>query len=556
MNAMLRGSRAIAALVLTALALAGCAGIPTSGPVVAGPAVDEVDPEYIVTPNGPAADADPLGILTGFMQAVRAPQSDYAVARQFLTPELALSWDPNAGVIIRSGPPIVSSSEAATDDHPVIEYSFATPATVDTSGRYRASAMVGNRTLEFAFTQVEGQWRIAAAPNGIVLADTAFVQVFASYALYFFDPSGRYLVPDLRWFPARQSTPGLVVSALLAGPDDWIKHAVVTDFPAGTTLGSRSVVVTGGRAAVDLSPEVASASPAELGRMRQQIVATLDVADATITADGVPLAIESSGQAAVIDPQPSGSLLLGTVSEFGHAGPDGIVTIPGISSAVVADGAHAVSLNPGQTAASYLAADGTVRRVSGDAVTVVDSRPGLVAPSIDEYGWTWSAGAGSPLDAFDPGGTSAGIAATALPPDATVVSLAVSRDSTRLAVGLTSPAGPRLLVFGIIRSDGVPTGLDPSLELPAPGAIASVAWVNDRSLVVIADSAGVRSARVVGIGGPGESLGVLPAGAVAVGGRGGVSGVRAIADGIVLAPGGSDGWSEAGFSARYLGVQQ
>jgi len=556
MNAMLRTTRALAVALAAALALAGCGGIPTSGPVIAGPAVDEVDPEYIVTPNGPAADADPIAILGGFMQAVRAPQSDYAVARQFLTPDMALAWDPNAGVLIRSGPAILSSSEGAPEDRPVIEYSFTTPAMVDTSGRYRASTMAANRMIEFSFEQVDGQWRISSAPNGIVLLDTAFVQVFAAYALYFFDPSGRYLVPDLRWFPARQSTPGLVVSALLAGPDDWLKHAVVTDFPTGTTLGTRPVVVAGGRASIDLSAEVVSASPAELGRMRQQLVATLDVADATITADGVPLAIESSGQAAVIDPQPSGSLLLGTATEFGHAGPDGIVTIPGISAAVVGDGARAVSLNQGQTAASYLAGDGSVRRVAGDAVTIVDSRPGLVAPSVDEYGWTWSAGAGAPLDAFDPGGTAAGISQAALPPDASIVSLAVSRDSTRLAVGLTSPAGPRLLVFGIIRSEGVPTGLDPSLELPAPGAIASVAWVNDRSLVVVADSAGVRTARVVGIGGPGESLGVLPAGAVAVGGRGGVSGVRALAEGIVLAPGGNDGWSEAGFTALYLGVQQ
>src|SRR5690606_15575492 len=158
------------------------------------------------------------------------------------------------------------------------------------------------------------------------------------------------------------------------------------------------------------------ASPAQLGRMRQQLVATLDVADAAITADGVPLAIESTGQSAVIDPQPSGSLLVGTATEFGHAGPDGIATIPGISVAVVADGARAVSLNSGQTAASYLAGDGTVRRVSGDIVTTVDDRAGLVAPSLDEYGWTWSAGAGSALDAFDPGGAAAGISPTALPP--------------------------------------------------------------------------------------------------------------------------------------------
>ncbi len=51
----------------------------------------------------------------------------------------------------------------------------------------------------------------------MILSDVGFPRTFASYSLYFFDPSGRYLVPDVRWFPARQNTPNLVVSALLGG---------------------------------------------------------------------------------------------------------------------------------------------------------------------------------------------------------------------------------------------------------------------------------------------------------------------------------------------------
>ncbi len=557
MSALRRGARAAASLAVvlaTVLALGGCGGIPISGPVVAGPAVDEVEPDYVVTPNGPAADADPLDILAGFMQAVRAPQSDFQVARKFLTPELALSWDPNAGVLIRTGSPTLAA--VGTQEAPVVDYGFTTQATVDASGRYRAVESSLDRVLEFSFALVGDQWRISAAPNGIVLADASFERTFAAYALYFFDPSGRYLVPDVRWFPARQGTPSLVVGALLAGPDDWLRHAVVTDFPTGTALGARSVVVTGGRAAVDLSAQAASASAIELGRMRQQLIATLDVADATITVDGVPLQIPSSASAAVMDPQPSGSLLVGTPTEFGHTGASGIIAIPGVSEAVVADGARAVTLAPGEGSAVYLAADGTVRRVEDATATVVDARVGLVAPSIDEFGWTWSAGGGSPIEAFDRAGSPSGLIQTAIPPDASVVALAVSRDSTRIAVGIVSASGPRLLVFGIVRSDGVPTSLDPPLELSAPGAIASVAWVDDRSLIVVSDAAGVRSARVVALGAPDSPLGALPASAVAVGGSGGLAGVRAIADGIVLSPDGGDGWVDAGIVASYLGVQQ
>src|SRR5690606_19679425 len=150
--------------------------------------------------NGPTPDADPMGILTGFMLAVRAPQADYQVARQFLTPELAVSWDPGAGVLVRSGAATLMPEERGTE--PVVHYAFNTSASVDDAGRYRETATVGSRTLEFSFRQVEGQWRISGAPNGIVLADGSFERAFQSNALYFFDPSGRYLVPDVRWFPA------------------------------------------------------------------------------------------------------------------------------------------------------------------------------------------------------------------------------------------------------------------------------------------------------------------------------------------------------------------
>jgi len=554
MNAVTRASRALAVALGAALALAGCGGIPTTGPVIAGPAVDAIDPDYVVTPNGPVPDADPAGILAGFMRAVRSPQADYAVARQFLTAELAMAWDPYVGVLIRTDAAV--PVEVGTEAAPVIEYSFPTRASVDAAGRYREADVTGTRTLEFEFAQVDGQWRISAAPDGVVLADVSFERAFADYPLYFFDPSGRYLVPDVRWFPSRQNTPSLVVAALLAGPDEWLAHAVVSVFPPGTTLGSRPVTVSGGRAEVDLGPQIASASPGDLDRMRQQLIATLDVASVTITAEGIPLPVQAAGPAATRDPAPSGSVLLGTPTEFGHASPNGIVPIPGVTEAVVADGAVGVTLDRAQTSAAYLVADGSVRRVADGVPAVLDTRPGLVVPSLDEFGWTWSAGDGSPIEAFGPDGTAAGLVTSAVPGDAAVVALALSRDSTRLAVGLRSPDGPRLLVFGVVRSGDAPTSLDPPLELPATGPIGSLAWVDDRSLVVVADAAVGRTAQVVGLGAPGESLGALPPGGVAVGGRGGVAGIRALADGLVLSPGGSDGWTEAGVTAGYLGVQQ
>ena len=67
----------------------------------------------------------------------------------------------------------------------------------------------------YKFQKVGGQWRISNAPDGTMIDATSFGNVFSAHTLYFFDPSGDYLVPDQRWFPSGASTPTRVVKALL-----------------------------------------------------------------------------------------------------------------------------------------------------------------------------------------------------------------------------------------------------------------------------------------------------------------------------------------------------
>ncbi len=318
------------------------------------------------------------------------------------------------------------------------------------------------------------------------------------------------------------------------------------------------MVVTGGRAAVDLSAQVASATPQALDRMRQQLVATLDVADATISAEGIPVQISSSGSPATIDPQPGGAVLVGTTgTEFGFGSSTGIAPVPGVSDAVVGDGATAVSLGRDQSAAAYLAGDGTVRRIAlGSDPVTVDARPGLVAPSLDGFGWTWSAGAGSPLDAFSADGEAAGIVADAIPADASVVALAVSRDSRVCSwpsrappVRGSSRSGSSARMRGRWASTRRSSCRSRVRSTESPG------WTTiPRSSCRPPARRGPRSSSRSGA--PGRSLGPLGSLASAVGGRGGVAGIRALADGAVFAPGGTGGWNRVGFDAAFLGVQQ
>ena len=244
------------------LALAGCVGVPSGGGVQVGPMIDDPDNpgvEFVVL--GPTPDATPDEILAGFMQAVRAPQSNFQVARSFFTAEMASSWEPDAGTLIRSGAATITVADAPD----TLSYTVTTGAIVDNRGRYSEPPPAG-QTLTYGFAQEDGQWRINSAPKGIVLSRSSFSLVFAEQSLYFFDPSYRYLVPDVRWFAKRSNITRDTVTALLAGPSDWLVQAGVTAFPQVTTLGS--VSVQAGQAIVDLSNEVINSSPAARDQMR------------------------------------------------------------------------------------------------------------------------------------------------------------------------------------------------------------------------------------------------------------------------------------------------
>lgn len=548
----------IATVAALAVALAGCGGIPTSGPVVAGPAVGLAEPDFVLNPAGPQEGATPREILAGFMSAVPAPQGGYQVALEFLTPAFAEDWNPDAAALVRTGVPALVEV-MATDDAARVDYIVETIGEVDDRGRYRETTAT-SRTLEFGFSMVDGQWRISSAPDGVVLSQAGFNTAFAETALYFLDPTGRFLVPDIRWFADRATTPSKAVEELLAGPTEWLQRVVITEFPAGTAVGPQSVEIRSGQAVVDLSAEAAAAAPEARAAMRAQLAATLGVADVQLSAGGVPLEVPTVVPAPVFDPQPSGTVVLGTGDAFGFGTEEGLVEIEGISPAIVADEAVGVTLSHDQLSAAYLAGDGTVRYIArGDADSVVlDERSGLISPSLDPFGFTWTAvsGAGDAgITAIPTQGDPIAFVPDGLPGELSVVSIDVSRDGTRLLIAASSALGPRLLVFGIARTDGVPSELTGPLELVAPtGGIVDAAWVDDRSIVVLGGQNTIRAVHLP-LGGPSTELGGVADATAVSGGRNGVSGIRALVGDRVLAAS-SGGWSETGMVAVLLGIQQ
>jgi len=543
-----------------ALALTGCVGVPVSGEVETGPLIDEqIDPQFEIVAEGPVAGSTQEQILTDFMNAVRAPTRDYSVAREFLTPEMSDAWEPAASATIRERDKLPTTSPALEED--ALNYSFSVQAVIDERGVYSELRSPAEQTLTFDFERTGGEWRIASAPPGIVLSTNGFEVSFEQQVLYYFDPSFAYLVPDPRWFPVRQSSQSRAVQALLSADSPWLQQGVVlTAFPASTTLGTTSSL-SAGRAVVDLSTEALSANTVTRERMRQQLSATLHTPIVVLTVDGRELQGSSSGQsAAVIEPGSGGPLVVGTGSEFGFSTSDGLSEINELSAVVADSGATAVVLSPDRLSAAYRAGDGAVYFASvGVAPRVVDPRPSLVAPSLDPFRFVWSAqqGNAASLSTFEVDGTEHPIQSS-LPSDAQIVSLDVSRDGARLLVYLSTPSGPQLLVYGIVRQEGnVPVQLVEPSVLPArPGNPIDAAWVGSSTVATLSVNDDSVAVTAFSIGGPSESLGEVDGARQLVSSGTNTDGLRLLADGVVWRPQGSQEWVRTGLDASFMAVQQ
>ncbi len=376
MRARLRTLVATTLAALTVVALTACAAIPTGGGVRTGQSVkDEAISGFELRPDRPVAGADQTAILRGFVAAGTGAQDDYGTAREFLAKGFAEKWNPRRGVTVLQGSGAI---ERVADRE--LTYTLTASATVDADGEYTQAVRPTTSTLTFQFVREDGEWRIAYAPDGIILTPVSFESQFQQHALYFFDPTYRYLVPDERWFLARSSTSTRIASALLAGPSDWLKGAVVSAFPEGTQLSLNAVTIENGSALVDLSSDALRASNDDRVRMREQLTRSLasvaSVSSVSITNEGAPFAVpEQQGTQARLNPDVDPRPLVDHDDEVGYATTNGRVAgLGGDTSTTIA------ALDPRSFS---LSGSGTVAAVGNASGVVVVRGPGRVAHRRD-----------------------------------------------------------------------------------------------------------------------------------------------------------------------------
>ncbi|RXZ67201.1 GerMN domain-containing protein [Agromyces albus] len=480
--------------IMSAVMLAGCVSIPSSGAVNAGnSAVVDEDPEFDIIAPGPIVDGTPEQIVQGFMDAAVSPGNNYRVARQFLTPAFADEWQADAAATIYTGarrPIAIDESSMIVEVTPV--------ASLTAGGQYAVTESRAAIPLPYRLEQVDGQWRISEAPPGVVIDEANFASVFRKHALYYFDPEYRYLVPDVRWFAGRDSVQTSIVKALLTGPAEWLAPGVVSAFPDGVRLDPDAVPVDGTVASVDLSG-AAFDDLLTVQRMQEQLDASLvgkvrNVSRVTLSLNGLEQDVPDLPGQVVVNPRVAQRPVVYDGASFGYLATSGesIDPIPGLSAEVETLAPTGAALGPDAESAAVRSAGGVSLVLAGEAPVLLDPRADLVVPAIDGAGYVWSVPRGSPdqLVVFAPDGTDQ-------PLDvpwggSSIAAIEVSRDSTRLIALVGDGARTQFVVASIQRDTDGRIALGPmALRLDdTAGTPLDVAWLdasNVASLTALPD---------------------------------------------------------------------
>ena len=551
-----RGLRGIALLV-AALLLPACAGLPTSGDVTVGLVLGESpqDVDFLPVASGPIAGAGPQEIVEGFVEAGITTSDNWATAREFLAPALQRAWRPAAGVSIDAGTDtrVLTSSvpEDAVDDADSAEVQVRLDlvASVDESGAYAEA--LGPSPVKFALERMDdGEWRITQAPDGIVIDQQRFANVFEGYPLQYFDGEWSRLVPDVRWFPRRQSPATTVTQALIDGsPSDWLDPAVQTAFPADVQLAQDAVLITDQVAEVALTRSATGLDQVTLSRMRTQLQATLKAAGVSVSqvrfaVDGRTL---EAGVVELVDAPPDVGTLVLQDGVFGRIVGDEVTAIPGITEGIVAIDQPIVSIDVAadDSQAAVQLSDGHVYLVAEGSIDELDSRVGLIEPSMDPYGYTWTVPAGEPAALHARGSDVVEHpVANAWPAASAISDLRVSADGARVAAVVTVGQQRWVVVAAVVRDPaGVPVELGDVKQVTQLSAPAiGLAWLGSERLGVLIDP---QSPQVLTqmVGGPGTAE-AAPEDAVSIAGARTVGGLRIVGVGGQLFAHAGSAWRE------------
>ncbi len=365
----------------------------------------------------------------------------------------------------------------------------------------------GSTDMRFELERVNGQWRIASAPAGIILDRATFTAIWSAHQIYFIGPTG-VLIPETRWFQSRAALSTEIVNALLEGPGERVAGVVHSGFPPGTELVTGAVTVVDGVARIELSQEVLEAgeqAAKEMFRQLHQSMRTVTgVNGFEVVVDGVEVREPDAGetQPSVPPAEPSNpAVMIG--DQFGTVVAGEFVATERLGDAIVSLGPDAVVLSPDESAAAVRNGEG-ISRVDDEVTRLVDQRGGLLVPSFDPMGYIWTLPAGGGELRVTGGVDETYTIEAPWLRELTPAAISVSPDGARLAV-LVPAEGNRSVVYtaGIVReANGAPvrTTATVDAQLWASGNPIDIDWVDTLRFATLTESGNTSK---VTVGGPG-----------------------------------------------------
>ena len=484
---------------LVALGTLGCTTLPESGAIhrQAADRPDRPQDAPYFNPPGPAKDGSPAAVVSGFFVAMQANPLSTSVARTFLSERARDTWKPNRGTIVYEAFSVVPTNTGA-------RVRLADVRRLDARGGWRGGSPGRAKTLDIRLVSENGQWRIDNPVDALAVPSSYFDRSFARFNLYFYDQTGRTLLPDPVFIPRGEQSATNLVRGLLAGPGSAIADVTRSALPSRTDLDLSVVVTENGVAEVPLSREVLQASPSALSRVVDQLAWTLrqvpGIERVRITVGGTPVPLPGGGIDAPVSSGP----------QLDAAGPGGAELWALRGGRVVdldtpdRDPVAGAFGKPGYALRTF-AVDQTDRLVAGvttngRSVFVTDSDgetarrvatgSDLLRPSYDMFGGLWlvdrtAKGARVLYSSGDqvreveiPGVTGAQVAA-----------FSMAWDGSRMAVAYSGSPAPAVRVTDILRTDeGIVSGAGRSSTF-APGTDASsvvdIGWRDPSTLAVL-----------------------------------------------------------------------
>ncbi|HUP98895.1 MAG TPA: GerMN domain-containing protein [Aeromicrobium sp.] len=202
-------------LAAVALLLGGCAGLPDSGPVERVATVGSRTHSSVrYEPARPRPGATPQQIVDGYLDAMLAYPEATGIVQSYLTPQAVEDWRSTAGITVYSE--VRQHLDAVKRDEAEVRISARNTLKIDGVGRASVKSSRLTRTLRLE--RVAGHWRVANPVPGYLVTTRFAADYLRSYPLWFFDESGKRLVPELVHAVVGEQLPLILARRLADGP--------------------------------------------------------------------------------------------------------------------------------------------------------------------------------------------------------------------------------------------------------------------------------------------------------------------------------------------------